>query len=213
MKHILLLLIIVIGCIESADAQSRKSTPPSPSLIYDYRVDSAGIFLGLMPSSTRNVTHHLYRKTQKTNQWTLIESFAKSVPPIYQDKGVISASPYSYKWVAENTSGQQSNADHSMIHLTAFDMRNAFRPEVTITETDEGLSITVTNDIPGADYRIEIIRAEEDRPYRTATVLQEGSTYLDKGAERLTHVRYKARILYRDGKRSKYGREVSHLRE
>ena len=189
--------------------------PPAPCLFYDYRVDSAGVFLGLMPSSSADVVaHKLYRKKQKSDDWKMIKEFSKSPPQVYQDNDLTSGGKYTYKWVAEDEGGLHSNFEHSMLSISAFDIRTFYRPQLRLTETDEGIKIEATRDIPGDDYRIQIIRSFKDNKYRTLTTITDGFEYLDKAdISKNINVKYRAKILYKDGVRSKYGKEVVFLND
>ena len=209
MKFLLSFLIFFTYC--SAYGQSQEVLPPSPCLFYNYQVDSAGVFLGLMPSSSANVVDHkLYRKKEGTNKWKLIRSFQKDVPQIFLDNTLESNVNYNYKWVAEDHLGRQSNDENSRINITAFDSRIFFRPKIALEKSKDGLIVQVQKDIPGDNFRIEIIKATDGNKYRTAKILKEEYSFLDQsnGIKNNKKVKYKARILYKDGKRSKYGVEA-----
>ncbi len=186
--------------------------PPAPCLFFDYRVDSAGVFMGIMTSSSIDVVNHkLYRKKQKTKDWKLIKTFGKKVPEIFLDKTVDSGGSYTYKWIAEDEGGLQSSSEHSMLNITAFDVRVFYRPQLRLNKTKEGVMIEVSNNIPGDNYRIQIIRSYKGGKYRTLTTLKGKTTYVDKldvTTDKI-NVKYRAKILYKDGKRSKFGKEYS----
>ena len=184
--------------------------PPAPSLFYDYRVDSAGVFLGLMKSSSADViAHKLYRKKQKSTDWKLIETFSKNPPQVFRDNDLSSGGSYSYKWVAEDEGGLQSNYEHSMISVTAFDIRTFYKPQLRLKNTEEGILIEIAKDVPGSDYRIQIIRSLNGGKYRTLNTISDSFEYLDKANNtKKEDVKYRAKILYKDGTRSKYGNEV-----
>ncbi len=187
--------------------------PPAPCLFYDYHVDSAGVFMGLMPSSSIDVVEHrLYRKMKNANEWQLIQTFGKDVPEVFLDENIVSNSEYLYKWVAADEGGLESSAEHSTLHIKAFDVRIFYRPRIRITKTDEGLELQVANDIPGENYRVQVVRAIGDRKFRTLTTLKDTLTYTDKiklEEGENPNVKYRAKILYKDGKRSKFGPEVT----
>lgn len=187
--------------------------PPAPCLFYDYRVDSAGVFLGLMPSSSIDVVaHKLYRKQQGASEWKLIKEFGKQPPQVYQDNNLISGGSYIYKWIAEDEGGLQSSDEHSKLNVTAFDSRVFYRPMLRLTKTDDGVKIEVSKNIPGENYRIQLIRSYKGGKYRTLTTLKDKLEYLDKAnikVDEKLEVKYRAKVLYKDGKRSKFGPEVS----
>ena len=184
--------------------------PPAPALFYDYRVDSAGVFLGLMKSSSADViAHKLYRKKQKSTDWKLIETFSNNPPQVYRDNDLSSGGSYSYKWVAEDEGGLQSNSEHSMISVTAFDIRTSYKPQLRLKNTEEGILIEIAKDVPGSDFRIQIIRSLNGGKYRTLKTFSGSFEYLDKANNtKKVDVKYRAKILYKDGTRSKYGNEV-----
>ena len=186
--------------------------PPAPCLFYDYRVDSAGVFIGLMPSSSIDVVaHKLYRKKQGSKEWKLIREFGKNPPQVFQDNKMTSGGSYVYKWIAEDEGGLQSSDEHSKLNVTAFDTRTFYRPQLRLTKTEDGIKIEVTQNVPGKDYRIQIIRSYKGGKYRTLTTIKDAFEYLDKAQfskDEKIDLKYRAKVLYRDGKRSKFGKEV-----
>ena len=166
-----------------------------------------------MPSSSIDVVaHKLYRKRQGTQQWELIKEFGKNPPEIVQDNDLISGGSYTYKWIAEDEGGLQSSDEHSKLNITAFDARIFYRPQIRLNKTEEGVNIQVSNNVPGNDFRIQIIRSYKGGKYRTLTTIKDGFEYLDKitaGPNEQIDVKYRAKVLYKDGKRSKFGPEVA----
>ena len=188
--------------------------PPSPCLFYDYRVDSAGVFLGLVPSSSRDVVEHrLYRRAESEQDFTLIQTFGKRPPQLFWDDKVKSATSYVYKWVAADAGNLESSPDNSTLYITTFDVRTTFVPLIRLESTKDGVLVKVGQNIPGEDYRIQLIRSYKNGKFKTITTLSDTYDYLDsvridEDREEPT-VTYKAKILYRDGKRSKFSEAAS----
>jgi len=195
---------------EALEVQLPDKIPPAPCLFYDYRVDSAGVYLGLMTSSSRDVENYrLYRKKQKENDWEVIKEFGDNPPEIYLDNTIASGGRYVYKWIAVDHSGLESSSEHSKIFVTAHDIRTFYRPQLKIEKSEDGNRIIVSKDIPGENYRIQIVRAKNEGTYRTLTTLKGETEFFDgngkiKEGEK---VKYRAKILYKDGKRSKFSKE------
>ncbi len=186
--------------------------PPAPSLFYNYKVDSSGIFLGLMPSSSRDVvTHNLYRR-KSNGPWILLESFEGMPPQVYLDKKVESNTYYDYRWIAVDEAGLKSSAKPSTVHLKSMDMRSYYAPQIRLAEVQEGIKVECSKDIPGKNYRIQIIRSINKGKYRTVKTLPEGTyQYIDKTSKSNSKrdIKYRAKILYKDGHRSKFGKIAS----
>lgn len=186
--------------------------PPAPCLFYDYRVDTAGVYLGLMPSSSKDVVEHrLYRRLADSGDWQTIKVFGKEVPDVYLDEDLVSNDRYVYKWVAADEGGLESDATHSTINITAYDRRTTYRPLLEAEVTDQGVKIAIIDQIPGEDYRVQIIRSREGQKYKTLTTITDGHVYLDPSISEETKVdvKYRAKILYRDGKRSKFSNDAA----
>src|SRR5690606_9071331 len=119
---------------------------------------------------------------------------------------------YIYKWIAVDDANLESSPDNSTLHLTSYDIRNSFRPELSLTKMDAGIQIKVVQNIPGQDYRIQLIRSYKGSKFRTIKILSNEFEYLDGltiNPNEDPDVEYKARILYQDGKRSKFSRSFN----
>lgn len=186
--------------------------PPSPCLFHNYQVDSAGIFLGLLPSSSRDVVEHrLYRKLAESSEWEIIQTFSKNPPQVFLDDKIESNKQYIYRWIAVDDADLESSPDNSTLHLTSYDIRNSFRPELLLQKDEAGIQIKIAQNIPGQDYRIQIIRSYKGSQYRTLKILSDEFEYLDAislNSDEDLNVEYKAKILYKDGKRSKFSRAI-----
>ncbi len=189
--------------------------PPAPALFYNYKVDEKGVFLGLLPSSSRDVVEHtLFRREQGNTEWKAIKTYqGRKLDPLYYDQDLISNKTYTYKLIAKDNAGLLSSEDPSMLTVTAYDFRVQFVPELSIRKTEEGTELAIANTIPGENYRIELIRSIQGGKYTTLSTLKDKKVYLDKHtkeiSDKIKPVKYKARILYKDGKRSKYSMEIS----
>lgn len=182
--------------------------PPAPALFYNYNVDSVGIYLGLLKSSSIDVVkHNLYRRSGKSEKWDLLISFEKNVPQVYLDNNVKSNEYYSYRWVAEDEAGLESSYEQSELHLQAMDKRIYYRPILRLKRNKEGIAVEVAQDIPGEKYRIQIVRSLNNGKYKTLATLTNNNIYQD--SSKGNSFSYKARILYKDGVRSKFGNESS----
>lgn len=188
--------------------------PPAPALFYNYRVEEEGVYMGLMASSSRDVVeHNLYRKKKGTNDWKIIKTYGKEVPPIYLDKEFESNITYTYKFLAKDNVGLESDEKPSKLTITASDIRTRYTPQLNLRKVDEGTEIALAGNIPGDNYRIEIIRSIKGGKFKSLTILQKGKSFIDrykgKISDNIKPVTYKARILYKDGKRSKYSEAQS----
>lgn len=185
--------------------------PPAPALFYNYKVDTSGIFLGITPSSSRDVVRHILYRTREDGNREEIRVFTNDMQPIFWDRDLASNTRYTYQLVAEDHSGLQSSTEHSTLVLTSYDTRVTYRPKLSLSATDNGVEISIIDDIPGSDYRIEIFRSINDSKYTPSKYLNGEFEYVDpvpQGDDQKI-VKYRARILYRDGKRSKIGGEKS----
>ena len=187
--------------------------PPAPALFYNYKVDTAGIFLGITPSSSRDVVRHVLYRTEEHGQQQEIKVFTDDMQPIYWDKNLKSNTKYTYQLVAVDHGGLMSSTEHSTMMLTSYDMRVSYRPEISLSTMENGISVTVINTIPGDDYRIEIFRAIDGSKYKPIKYLDGTLSFEDvlQNKDNEQTVKYRGRILYRDGKRSKIGDEQSIL--
>lgn len=187
--------------------------PPAPCLFYDYRVDSAGVFLGLIPSSSRDVVaYRIYRKAESESDFTVIQTFDRNPPQIFLDDNVTPDTKYIYKWIAVDHGQLESSSENSTLHITSFDTRITYKPQLRLQVADDGVRVQIANTIPGSDYRIQIIRSYQGGRYRTVKTIEEGKEYLDPmriDPDVLPIVSYRAKVLYKDGKRSKFSEEVA----
>lgn len=187
--------------------------PPAPCLFYDYRVDSAGVFLGLIPSSSRDVVaYRIYRKAESESDFTVIQTFDRNPPQIFLDDKVAPDTKYIYKWIAVDHGQLESSSENSTLHITSFDTRITYKPQLRLQVADDGVRVQIANTIPGSDYRIQIIRSYQGGRYRTVKTIEEGKEYLDPmriDPDVLPIVSYRAKVLYKDGKRSKFSEEVA----
>jgi len=198
---------------EILEVKRPDKIPPSPALFYDYRVDTAGIFLGLIPSSSQDVAaHRIYRKKAQEKEWEIIAEFDKKPPQLFLDNQVEPNQKYIYKWIAIDDSKLESSAAQSTLHLTAFDTRTTYIPLVRTNTSGDFLKLEFGQTIPGSDYRIQIVRSKGNAPYKTLTTIENAYAYEDRSVplnlEKDYTNKYKIRILYKDGKRSKFSDET-----
>lgn len=187
--------------------------PPAPCLFYDYRVDSAGVFLGLIPSSSRDVaSYRIYRKAESESEFKIIQTFDRNPPQIFLDDKLAPDTKYIYKWIAVDNAQLESSPENSTLHITSFDTRITYRPELRLQAEEEGVLVQIANTIPGSEYRIQIIRSYQGGKYRTVKTLEDVNEYIDNmnmDPDSLPVVAYRAKVLYKDGKRSKFSEEVT----
>lgn len=179
--------------------------PPSAPLFKEYWRDTASIALSWINSTSKDVIkHNLYRKTDSSGEWTLIESQSKNKNAVssFIDKKVEAGIEYEYKIVAVDDAGLISNtAFNYKIRANA---KNAPADIIDFLLTAEGSKAMLTwksSAPPKAQYII--YKAIDQGPFLAIDKCTTTS-YADTIKDNQKNIAYRIRIKYPDGKLSDY---------
>ena len=175
--------------------------PPAPTHIADYEVSPAGIQLKFIPSSSRDVVEHrLYRKGGVDTMYKLVKSIT-DWESTYMDTDVESGETYTYKFVAIDEAGLESNVVKEP-SLTAYN-QNRSALELQALEEKGKIILTWTGEVDASS--IFIFRSKNGGPFITYRTLSSSeSKFTDFAAKKDAEYAYRIQAASKSGVRSPF---------
>ncbi len=180
--------------------------PPSPALLSDYSVTSEGIKFSLIPSSSRDVVHHMIERkiNHPDSAWVTLEKMIE-VPRTYTDKTVSPSSTYRYRFIGEDEVGQISKVVKDLV-LTAGGLE-LMKPQLSASVEEESIRLS-WEEVPLAQMVI-LYKSQDDGPMQKLTSMSvDGGEYIDKNVETDKTYTYRMRMVSKKGKKSPFSESV-----
>ncbi|HZV69033.1 MAG TPA: hypothetical protein VFG10_05790 [Saprospiraceae bacterium] len=178
--------------------------PPAPALIGDYRVMQEGIRLTILPSSSRDVVRHELRRKETEGEWKTIETFTQ-IPSSYLDKNVVAEHQYTYRILAIDKSGHESNVVKDIV-LTALPAQLE-TPVISYTVDGNVMTLSILMTHPDFSMKFNVYRANDTGSY-TKHAVAETYSFSEKIPSDLIF-RYRVRMTTADGRTSPFSNEIT----
>ncbi len=175
--------------------------PPAPTHIAEYEVSPEGIRLKFIPSSSRDVVEHrLYRKGGVDSLYRLVKSIT-AWESTYMDTDVKSGETYTYKFIAIDEAGLESNVVKEP-SLTAYN-QNVSQLSLQAIEEKGKVLLTWTGEVDASS--IFIFRSKNGGPFITYRTLSAAeSSFTDYAAKKNAEYAYRIQVASDSGVRSPF---------
>ena len=178
--------------------------PPAPALIGDYLVMHEGIRLTILPSSSRDVIRHELRRKEAEGEWKTIETFTQ-IPSSYLDKNVVAGLRYTYRILAIDKSGHESNVVKDIV-LTALPAQLE-APVISYTVDGNLMTLSILMTHPDSAMKFNVYRANDSGSY-TKHASAEANSFTEKiPSDKI--FRYRVRMTTADGRTSPFSNEIT----
>ncbi len=181
------------------------AVPPAPALIASYEVKQGTVNFILMPSSSRDVSRHLLRRSEVgTGVWEDIHFFTTSHKS-YSDLSGEPGKTYYYQYLAEDISGNRSKSvkDLSITWMAA----EIPAPELSVVEKDKVVEVTWQSE--KNESQVILYRKINDGPAITLKKMStDTASFTDTRIEEGQSYTYLARIVLPDGSQSPFSEPV-----